>query len=137
MDFPFGKTVYRMRAGLIPNPYNPEELIPGDWNRPTVLPIPGAFVAQTSTSMLASATRAQALEAKSLFCEGTFDVQKDDRIFTGTFTPPLPDGATEIPDGTVLTGEAYSIDGIPPAADTNPFTGWTPPREIPLTRGVG
>lgn len=136
MDFPFGTTVYRLRAGVITDPYSGEP-VPGDWSVPAVLPIPGAFVAQTSTSMLSSATREQALEAKSLFCEGAFDVQKGDRIFTGIFTPPLPDGATTVPDGTVMTGDTYSIDGIPPAADTNPFTGWTPPREIPLTRAVG
>ncbi|WP_417510574.1 hypothetical protein [Microbacterium sp.] len=136
MDFPFGTTVYRLRAGTVTDPYSGEQ-IPGDWSIPDVLPIPGAFVAQTSTSMLSSATREQALESKSLFCEGAFDVQKGDRVFTGTFTPPLPDGAITVPEGTVMTGDTYSIDGIPPAADTNPFTGWTPPREIPLTRAVG
>lgn len=136
MDFPFGTTVYRLRAGTVTDPYSGEQ-IPGDWSIPDVLRIPGAFVAQTSTSMLSSATREQALESKSLFCEGAFDVQKGDRVFTGTFTPPLPDGATTVPDGTAMTGDTYSIDGIPPAADTNPFTGWTPPREIPLTRAVG
>ena len=136
MDFPFGTTVYRLRAATINDPYSGEP-IPGDWSTPEVLPIPGAFVAQTSTSMLSSATREQALESKSLFCEGAFDVQKGDRVFTGTFTPALPDGATSVPTGTVMTGDTYSIDGIPPAADTNPFTGWTPPREIPLTRAVG
>lgn len=136
MEFPFGTTVYRLRAGTITDPYSGDE-IPGDWSTPGVLAIPAAFVAQTSTSMLNSATREQALESKSLFCEGSFDVQKGDRVFTGTFSPPLPDGATTVPSGTVMTGDTYSIDGIPPAADTNPFTGWTPPREIPLTRAVG
>ena len=81
------------------------------------MPIPGAFIAQTSTSLLKTATRDQAAESKSLFCEGSVDVQKGDRIR----------------DGDIV----YTIDGIPPAADTNPFTGWTPPREIPLTRTVG
>lgn len=136
MDFPFGTTIYRLRAATITDPYSGQP-IRGDWSILDVLPIPAAFVAQTSTSMLTSATREQALEAKSLFCEGAFDVQKGDRIFTGTFTPPLPDGASTVPSGTVMTGDTYSIDGIPPAADTNPFTGWTPPREIPLTRAVG
>ncbi|OIU88657.1 hypothetical protein [Microbacterium sp. AR7-10] len=136
MDFPFGQTVYRLRGAPIIDPYSGEQ-IDADWDNPGVLPIPGAFVAQTSTSMLATATREQALESKSLFCEGAFDVKKGDRVFTGTFTPPLPDGAISVPDGTVMAGETYSIDGIPPAADTNPFTGWTPPREIPLRRGVG
>lgn len=120
MKFPHGRTVYRLRAGLIPDPYRPSEQIPGDWNNPDELPIPGAFIAQTSTSMLSNASREQALEAKSLFCEGEFDVAKGDRIRDGGEDAPV-----------------YTIDGIPPAADTNPFTGWTPPREIPLTRSVG
>lgn len=120
MDFPFGKTVFRLRAAPIPDPYNPDVLIPGDWGNPDVLPIEGAFIAQTSTSLMANATREQAAESKSLFCEGTVDVAKGDRIRDGAEGAPV-----------------YTIDGIPPAADTNPFTGWTPPREIPLTRYVG
>lgn len=136
MDFPFGSTVYRLRAGLIDNEYSGGQ-VPGDWDAPTVLAIPAAFVAQTSTSMLTDATREQALESKSLYCEGAADVQKGDRIFNGSFEPALPDGAESVPVGTRMLGETYTIDGIPPAADTNPFTGWTPPREIPLTRAVG
>lgn len=136
MEFPYGRTVYRLRAGLVDDEYSGGQ-VAGDWDRADVLKIPGAFVAQTSTSMLADATREQALEAKSLYCEGEFDVHKGDRVFTGTFDPPLPEGVRSIPAGTEMLGEVYSIDGIPPAADTNPFTGWTPPREIPLTRSVG
>lgn len=136
MDFPFGATVYRLRAGLIDNEYSDEE-VPGNWDAPGLCEIPAAFVAHTSTSMLTDTTREQALEAKSLFCEGSADVQKGDRIFTGTFEPELPEGAETIPPGTRMVGETYTIDGIPPAADTSPFTGWTPPREIPLARAVG
>lgn len=120
MNFPHGSTVYRLRARMIPDPYNPSSQIPGDWDDPDVLPITGAFIAQTSTSMLSNASRDQALEAKSLFCDGEFDIAKGDRIRDGAEGAPV-----------------YSIDGIPPAADTNPFTGWTPSREIPLTRAVG
>jgi hypothetical protein len=120
MNFPHGRTVYRLRAAPRPDPYNPDETIPGDWGNPDVLPIPGAFVAHTSTSMLATATREQALESKSLYCDGAFDIRKGDRIRDGEAGAPV-----------------YSIDGIPPAADSNPWTGWTPPREIPLTRALG
>jgi hypothetical protein len=118
MTFPFGRDLLRERAGLMPDPYSPTEQIRGDWEHPEEpLPIPGAFIAQTSTSLLKTATRDQAAESKSLFCEGSADVQKGDRIR----------------DGDIV----YTIDGIPPAADSNPFSGWTPPREIPLTRTVG
>lgn len=120
MDFPFGHTVYALRAKMIPDPYNPDEQIPGDWDDPDVIEIPGAFVAQTSTSMLGDATRSQALESKSLFCDGDIDIRKGDRIRDGAAGAPM-----------------YTIDGIPPSADTNPFTGWTPQREISLTRSVG
>jgi len=120
MSFPHGRTVCRLRAGMVTDPYNPDVQIPGDWDNPDVLTIPGAFIAQTSTSMLGDATREQALESKSLFCDADVDVRKGDRIRDGD------------PGGPV-----YSIDGIPPAADTNPWTNWTPPREIPLTRAVG
>ena len=136
MSFPFGRTVWRLRGGLVEDEYS-GDMVRGDWSNPTVLALRGSFIAQTSTSLLASATRDQASESKSLFCDGELDVDKGDRVFDGTFTPPLPEDAAQIPAGTVFVGATYSIDGIPPVADTNPFTGWTPPREIPLTRSVG
>lgn len=117
----FGQTVYRLRAGMIPDPYDPGSMIPGDWENKTVLPIPRAFIAQTSTSMLGGATRQQAVEAKSLFCEGRFDIQKGDRIR----------------DGQNDTDPTYSIDGIPPEPDVNPYTKRVARREIPLERFIG
>ncbi|OOB90744.1 hypothetical protein [Rathayibacter sp. VKM Ac-2630] len=119
MTFPFGRTVYRLRPKAVRDEYSDTD-IDVDWSNPDVLPIPGASISQSSTSALAGATREQALEAKSLVCDGAFDVQKGDRIRDGDEGGPV-----------------YTIDGIPPAADTNPFTGWTAPREIPLTRAVG
>lgn len=118
MSFPHGSTVWRLRARPITDPYSGKQ-VGADWDDPIELEIPNAFVAQTSTSMLRNASREQALESKSLFCDGSLDIAKGDRIREGE-------------DGAI-----YSIDGIPPAADTNPWTGWTPPREIPLTRSVG
>jgi hypothetical protein len=120
VSFPHGRTVERLRAKPVVSPYNPGKTVAANWDDPDVLPIPGAFVAQTSTSLLGDATREQAVESKSLFCDGTFDVRKGDRIRVGG-------------EG----GVTYTINGIPPDADPNPFTGWTPEREIPLTRYVG
>lgn len=119
MDFPYSTKTYRLRAPEVPSSYNPEVMVPGDWAAATAVEIPGAFIAQSSTSQAVTESREQALEGKSLFCESYVDVRKGDRIRVGD-------------DGPI-----YTIDGIPPAADTNPFTGWTPPREIPLTRYVG
>ena len=119
MTFAHGRTVYRLRAGVRVDRYSKKESR-SDWDAPVLLEIPGAFVASTSTSMLGSATRQQASEAKSLYCSGDFDVQKGDRIRVGAEGGPV-----------------YTIDGIPPDADTNPFTGWTTEREIPLSRYVG
>lgn len=120
MNFPHGETVERLRPVMIPDPYNPDQIIPGDWSDPDIFPIERAFVAQTSTSLLVTATREQAAESKSLFCDRAADVRKGDRIRVGGETGPV-----------------YTIDGIPPAGDVNPFTGWAPPREIPLTRYEG
>lgn len=120
MRFPHGETVTRLRAGTREDPYSRGRQIASDWANPDVLPIAGAFVAQTSTSLLAAASREQAAESKSLFCDRTADVKKGDRIRVGGDDGPV-----------------YTIDGIPPAGDVNPFTGWAPPREIPLTRYLG
>lgn len=116
--FLFGTKVYRLRAGQVWN-LSSNRYVAGDWGNPEILPIEGAFVASTSTSMLGDATRQQALEAKSLYV-GAADIRKGDRIRNGEEGAPI-----------------YTIDGIPPEPDTNPFTGWTPEREIPLTRAVG
>lgn len=119
MSFPAGRKVYRLRARPVLDPYS-KKPISADWDDPFVLEIPDAFVAQTSTSMLAGTSREQAAVSKSLFCDGSLDIQKGDRIRDGEPGAPV-----------------YTIDGIPPTADTHPWTGWTPPREIPLTRYVG
>lgn len=115
ISMPYGTAVYRLRAGTVTDPYSGRP-ISEDWDNATALLIAQAFIASTSTSMLGDATREQALEAKSLFCDDSYDIAKGDRIRDGE------------------SGPIYTIDGIPPAGDVNPFTGWKAPREIPLTR---
>lgn len=136
MELPFGQTVYRLRAVAVPDPYDPDAEVPGDWSTPDALAIHDAYVERTSTALTRAESRVQAMEAKSLFCSGDADIRKGDRVFVGVFEPALP-GDGQVPPGTVFTGEAYEVDGIPPAADVNPFTGWCPPREIPLRRYEG
>lgn len=113
--FLFGQTVQRLRAALVTDTYSGDQVAAG-WASPAVLAIPGAFVAQSSTARFTAANRTQMLEDKSLFCAPGTDVLPGDRIRV---------------DGLV-----YEVDGVP-AADVNPFTGWQPVREVPLTRVVG
>lgn len=115
MSFPHGETVYRQRPAQVWDPLS-QTNIRGDWSTLTETEIAGAFIAQSSTSILGDATRTQALEAKSLYCDPDTDIRKGDRVRQGT--------------------DVYTVDGIP-AADTNPWTGWRPVREVPLVRGEG
>lgn len=110
--FPHGVTVDRLRRKQKIDPYSQQATI-GDWSDPDVLTLHGAFVAQSSTARTNDATRTEILESKSLFCSPAADVTEYDRIRAG--------------------GAVYTIDGIP-AADPNPWTGWQPVLEIPLTR---
>ncbi len=112
MDFPFGETVYRDRRKLIPDPYNPAEMIYGPWADPDTIELPGSFVASSSSSSLSNATRTQILTSKSLYLsDPSADVRAGDRIRAAEST--------------------YQVN-VRPSADVNPFTGWQPAVEIPL-----
>lgn len=119
MEFEHGETVYRLRPKQIWDQYA-RKYIAGDWSDPDELKLEGAFIAQSSTAIVTEATRTQAVEQKSLYLtEPRADVQTGDRIRAGE------------------TGPAnYLVDGVP-AADTNPFSGWQPIREIPLEAITG
>ena len=116
MQFEHGETVHLQRPKQVWSP-KANAYIAGGWSDPDEEPIAGAFVASTSTSMLGGATRTQALEAKSLYCPPDADIRKGDRIRQGA--------------------DIYTIDGIPSTADTSPFTGWEPLREVPRERAEG
>lgn len=88
-----------------------------DWDNADVIALPDSAVDRSSTSMIGDATRTGALESRSLFCPGDADVEFGDRIIDEH-------------------GVEYSIDGVPDRV-RNPFTGWAPPMEVPLKRGVG
>lgn len=119
MEFQFGVTVYRLRPKAVWDQYS-NSFIPGNWDDPDELELPGAFIAQSSTAIVTSEARTQALEEKSLYLTDTeADVQVGDRIRQGTAGPA-----------------AFLVDGVP-TADTNPFTGWQPAREIPLRAATG
>lgn len=116
MDFPFGQVVQRDRRVLVPDPYNPEEMIPGSWDNVTTITLARAFVASSTSTGPSDATRSQVLESKSLFCAPDADVQVGDRIRAGEST--------------------FYVNALP-ESDINPFTGWQPVREVPLDRSLG
>ena len=115
MKFHHGQSVERLRAKLSLDPYS-KKLSKADWTNPDVVTIAGAFVAQSSTTSQADASRTSGDESMSLYCAPDSDVRQFDRIRTSR--------------------GVYQIDGIP-AADVNPFTGWQPVMETRLSRTVG
>jgi len=119
MEFEHGVTVYRLRRKPVWDRYSNSD-IPGDWDDADELALPDAFIAQSSTAIVTSIARTQALEEKSLYLtDPDADVQVGDRIRPGA-DGPAP----------------FQVDGVP-AADTNPFSGWQPVREIPLRAITG
>ena len=111
MSFPFGQSVLRDRRPRVPDPYNPQRTTWGTWASADTATIEGAWIASSSSTRTQTATRAQILTEKSLFCRSDADVLPGDRIRAGT--------------------ETYYVT-VKPAADANPFTGWTPVLEVPL-----
>ena len=117
MEFPHGESVTRERRLPVTDPYDPGATVPGSWSDPLdVLVLHGAFVASSSSTAPANATRTQILTAKSLYAAPDVDVRAGDRIRRG--------------------GETYYVNARP-EADTNPFTGWQPVVEIPLDMSEG
>ncbi|WP_404474837.1 hypothetical protein [Microbacterium aerolatum] len=127
MEFPFGETVVRERRMPVIDPYDPGASVPGSWGDPLAyLVLEQAFVASSSSTAPADATRSQILTEKSLYLtDPAADVQPGDRIRRGGTLA-----------GTWTGGEVLYIN-VRPAADTNPFTGWQPVVEIPLDMAEG
>ena len=111
MWFPFGEPVTRLRRQRVADPYNPASTVLGPWSSATSLALADAYVASASSTDTGDATRTQVVTSKSLYCQPDSDVQTGDRIVSG-------DAVYEVP--------------ALPEADTNPFTGWKPWREVPV-----
>lgn len=125
MRFPHGETVFRDRRASIPDPYNPDRIIPGDFDPDLTIELSEAFVASSSSTAPQDATRSQILTTKSLYLsEPGADVLPGDRIRVG--------GVIDDFD----TGVAYMVEVVP-VADVNPFTGWQPVLEVPLENAEG
>lgn len=105
-----GQTVIRRRAGLTKSYGTTSRR--EDWANATDIPIEGAWVASSSSTATADATRQQVITSKSLYCPPGSDVVVGDRIVAG-------------PDTYQVTEK--------PSADVNPFTGWQPVMECALT----
>lgn len=120
MDFPYGETLTRERRQPVEDPYGePGATVPGSWTDDLdEIGLPGAYIAASSSTALTDATRQQVLTSKSLYAtDPDVDVRVGDRIRRGSEPP-------------------YYVNARP-AADTNPFTGWTPIIEIPLDMTEG
>lgn len=115
MQFPHGAAVTRHRRRTAVDPYSKQER-PGGWADPLIITIGGAFVASSSSAAATDANRSQLTTTKSLYCPPAADVLAGDRI--------------------VADGVTYQVPAKP-SADTNPFTGWRPVLEIPLTEVAG
>lgn len=120
MGFQHGDEVYRDRRPLVTDPVNPARQVLGEWADATTIAIPGAFVGPASSRDASTATRDQTVTALSLYVTDTaVDVKKGDRIRV--------DGTEDDLD----SGTAYLVNARP-TAEKNPFTGWSPVKEIPL-----
>lgn len=125
MEFAFGQTVFRDRRSRIADPMNPARETEGDFDAELTIAIPGAHVASSSSVAPNDATRSQILNQKSLFVtDVSLDIRPRDRIRVGGTIDDLD------------SGTAYIVEALP-AADSNPFTGWQPVQEIPLTSAIG
>jgi len=125
ISFPAGQTVHRDRRPLITSPTNPARQVTGEWSAATSIALSGAFVASTSSSALANATRSEILTLKSLYLtDPAADVKEGDRVRVGGTL------------GDKTTGTFYSVPARP-EGDTNPFTGDHLVTEIPLENFKG
>lgn len=122
MDFNFGTTVFRDRRPLGADPYSPaKQRRVSDWDPELTIELPGAYLDPASSSAIANGTRAEILTSATLFLtNAAADVVSGDQIRVG--------GTKE----DLASGVAYQVEARP-AAPTNPFTGWQPVIEIPLT----
>lgn len=129
MQFASGETVVRERRKPKPSPYNPQRTIPGAWeDELDTLELESVFVGSTSSSALPDATREERQTSKSLYCTNTaVDVRAGDRIRRG---------GTKDDSGAWSGGEFFYVLARP-EADTNPFTGWSPVVEIPMSMTEG
>ncbi|MHA3682787.1 hypothetical protein ACXR2W_00800 [Leucobacter sp. HY1908] len=114
MQFDGSVLVFRRR--MVENPANPVRPIPGPW----------------------SEADSWELEGASLQSTGGVEMRGDGRlgsIATVTLYLDNPDADLRKGDGVAAALDAVAPDfvvNVVPVVNRNPFTGWTPAREVPL-----
>lgn len=106
--FPVPSLAQRLRRPMVPDRYDPEHVEPGPWSEAEEVSIPGAWIAAASSEVAGELVTTK----KSLYCPPGFDIRQGDRVRAA--------------------GVTYSVDEVP-SADHNPWTGWQPVLEVPLT----
>jgi hypothetical protein len=118
MTFAYGEDVFRDRRRPIADPYNPDSTTVGAWTDDSstfdTITLEGVYIDSTSANALPDAMRTEQQITKSLYSQDrTVDVKTGDRIRT-------------------VDGDTFYVN-VRPAKDVNPFTGWAPGIEIPLS----
>lgn len=111
------ESVYRDRRPQVPDQYNPDRTVPGDWANAESVELTGAFLDFQSSSLNADGARGRTDTRYTLYLSNPdADVRQGDRIRSGDLTLYVNDM---------------------PHSPRNPFTGWRPVREIPLDHTSG
>ena len=102
----------RLRAGLIPDPYDPDSVIAEDWANLDRLTF-RAYISSGASTESAADRREQVVSRSVLVVpDPAIDIRRGDRI---------EDDA----------GRVWTVQGFP-ARDQNPFTGWRPTLVVAL-----
>lgn len=111
----FTDPLMRLRAGEIPDPYDPDTVIGEDWDNPNRTPMRG-FFDRDSSQTVADAVRGQDVTRETLYLPPSADIRVGDRV--------------EDERGV------WSIDGEH-EAPRNPFTGRRPYRSVSIVMAAG
>ena len=102
----------RLRAGLIPDPYDPDSVIAEDWENPDRLTF-SAYISSGSSTEAVGDRREQVVSRSVLVIpDPAIDIRRGDRI-------------------EASPGRVWTVQGFP-ARDENPFTGWRPTLAVAL-----
>lgn len=115
---PEAAKVTRIRAGVKPDPYNPQATA-ADWEHPNTIELVG-FIASSSSVQTADRLDTTVESSATLTCP---DPEADIRV--GDIVHPSDDPSRR-----------WRVVGIP-SNDRNPFTGWRPTLEAQLREVQG